>query len=73
MDTPLAALWDAINKIGGQIKLADEIGIAPPSITGWILRGRAPVKRCAEIERITGIPCYRLRPDYFPPPATPGT
>lgn len=68
--TPEAqALNDAIDAAGSQLALADLIGIAAPSLTGWIMRGYVPAGRVLGVERHTGISRHRLRPDIYPPPA----
>ncbi len=48
-------------------KLARELGLARSAVAMWT---RVPAERVVEIERITGIPRERLRPDlYRNPPA----
>lgn len=46
-------------------KIAEELGISSPAISQW---DRVPAERVPEIERITGIPRYLLRPDLWQPP-----
>jgi len=48
-----------------QEELAREIGITQGAISQWLTRGRIPVERVRAIERITGIPACKLRPDIF--------
>lgn len=62
------ALLDAIKAAGSQLGLADLIGVASPSITGWLLRGRVPAGRVLSVEKHTGVPRHRLRPDIYPKP-----
>ena len=54
---------DVIEAAGGATKLADGLGIRPPSIYSWT---QVPPTRVLEVERITGIPRHRLRPDLYP-------
>lgn len=58
-----AALALAIEKAGGVIRLAEKIGVTKGAVSKW---DRAPVMRVLEIERITGVPRYELRPDVYP-------
>jgi len=63
--SPLAALLDAITIMGSQEDLAKGLGITGSAISQW---KRVPVERCPEIERLTGVPRERLRPDIFARP-----
>lgn len=58
------ALLEAIDRAGGVRALARELGIAHQAILQW---SRVPVLRVLEVERITGVSRYRLRPDIYPP------
>ena len=58
------ALREAIRVVGGTRALARELGIDHAAISRW---ERAPPVRVLEIERITGISRYRLRPDVYGP------
>lgn len=71
MDMAEKALREAIEIAGSQRNLAADCGVAPPSITGWILRGRVPADRVLDVEAKTGVPRHRLRPDLYPTPAEP--
>ena len=58
----LRALLEAIEKAGGLRALARQLGIAHQSIAGW---DKVPAERIVEIERVTGVPRQRLRPDLY--------
>lgn len=58
------ALLEAIDQAGGVRALARQLGIAHQAILQW---SRAPVMRVLEIERLTGVSRYHLRPDIYPP------
>ncbi len=63
----------AIEAAGGVNALARKIGIAQPSVSGWKKHGRIGVDFVRDVESITGIPAYELRPDkpkLFPRPET---
>lgn len=54
--------------LGGLTKTAAALGIGNPSVVAnWRSRGRIPVERVLEIERVTGISRHDLRPDVFGP------
>lgn len=46
-------------------KLAEELGITQGAVSMW---RQVPAERLPEVERITRIPRYLLRPDICPPP-----
>lgn len=48
---------------GGPVVLADLLGITSQAVSQWT---RVPIGRVLDIERITGIPRYELRPDIYP-------
>jgi DNA-binding transcriptional regulator YdaS (Cro superfamily) len=58
------ALRDAIDRAGGIRALARELQIAHQAISKW---ERVPAVRVLEIERITGVSRYQLRPDVYGP------
>ena len=58
------ALQEAIRRIGGVRALARELGIDHAAIVRW---ERVPAVRVREVERITGVSRYRLRPDVYGP------
>lgn len=59
---------EVIEAAGGVRALARQLGIQQSSCSIW---RQVPAERCLEVERITGISRYRLRPDvYGPDPAT---
>lgn len=53
----------AIDAAGGVSALARAIGVAQPSISNWT---RVPSDRVVAVEKATGIPRQRLRPDLYP-------
>lgn len=55
-------LAEAFSSVGGVTELARRLGIAQPSVSNWT---RIPAERVAAVERETGIPRSRLRPDLF--------
>lgn len=50
-----------------QADLAVKLGIQPPALSKW-KRNRVPAERVLDVERLTGIPRWRLRPDIYPQP-----
>lgn len=56
----------AIRAVGTAKKLADELGLSPMAISGWLKRNRIPAERVLDVERITGVSRCDLRPDLYP-------
>lgn len=47
-----------------RIDLAVALGVDKSLVTRWA-QGRVPAERVADVERVTGIPREKLRPDIF--------
>jgi DNA-binding transcriptional regulator YdaS (Cro superfamily) len=58
----LTVIREAAGKVGGVPKLARKLGVSRQAIYQWT---EIPVKRAADLERVTGIPRSRFRPDVF--------
>lgn len=63
MNTPKEALEAAISAADGVSALGRLLGVGQNYVSNWRARGLVPVERCAAIERTTGVPADRLRPD----------
>lgn len=50
---------------GNAAALAKVLGISTQAISQW---REVPVNRVLDIESVTGVPRYELRPDIYPPP-----
>lgn len=61
--TPLQELVAEV----GTYRLAKMLGIKHPSIHTWLRTGQVPAERVLAVEKATGVPRYRLRPDLYPP------
>jgi DNA-binding transcriptional regulator YdaS (Cro superfamily) len=59
---------EAISLAGGPESLTRTLGIKVPAIYSW---KKVPARRVLAIERATGIPRTRLRPDLYPPKEKP--
>jgi DNA-binding transcriptional regulator YdaS (Cro superfamily) len=59
---------EAISLAGGPESLTRTLGIKVPAIYSW---KKVPARRVLAIERATGIPRTRLRPDLYPPEEKP--
>ncbi|MDW3684878.1 Cro/CI family transcriptional regulator [Cupriavidus sp. CV2] len=56
----------AIEIAGGKTKLARAIGVTPQMVSQWSRKEKPKpisVARCAQIEKLTGVPCEQLNPD----------
>ena len=57
----------AVDRAGNTSALARSLGISHTAVRKWRLLGRPPAERVLDIERVTGISRYQLRPDVFGP------
>lgn len=48
--------------VGGVVALSKALGLSRGAVSQW---ERVPVNRVNEVEKLTGIPRARLRPDIF--------
>ena len=62
---PLEIVQRAADKAGGLAVLARALGIKHTSFYRW---KAVPADRVLQIEEITGIPRYEIRPDIYPSP-----
>jgi DNA-binding transcriptional regulator YdaS (Cro superfamily) len=58
----LSVIREAAGKVGGVPKLARKLGVSRQAVYQWT---EVPVERAADLERLTGIPRSRFRPDVF--------
>jgi len=49
----LYTVKEVIAKFGGQVALADKLGISQSAISAWVKSGEIPLKRAFQIERMT--------------------
>lgn len=63
----VAALAEARRAVKGNAGLSRALGgeITSQAISQW---KRVPASRARAVERVTGIPCHRLRPDLYQAP-----
>ncbi|TAN61467.1 MAG: hypothetical protein EPN20_12430 [Magnetospirillum sp.] len=52
-------------KAVGTVKLAQGLGIRSQAVSGWYM---VPPRRVLDVERLSGVPRWRLRPDLYPSP-----
>ena len=52
----------AIKAAGGYSELAESLGIRPQSVWQWT---RVPLNRVVEVEKVTGVPRRKLRPELY--------
>lgn len=60
------ALQKAIAVAGSVASLAARLGITKQAVSAW---DRVPAERAQEVEAITGVPRYVLRPDLWDSPS----
>lgn len=59
---------EVLEAAGGLRCLSRSLGISSAAVARW---GNVPAERCLEVERITGVSRYRLRPDVYGPEPEP--
>jgi pyruvate kinase len=59
---------EVIERLGGVARAANALGIKHPSVCGWIVRGKVPAARVAQVARLINVPPHEIRPDIFPEP-----
>lgn len=63
MNTKTEALKRAVKVSGGQAEFARLIGITAQAVSQW---DEVPPLRVLEVERVSGVSRYELRPDLYP-------
>ena len=64
------AVANAVNRAGGAIAVASHFGIHRQSVYDWIAANRVPGERVCDLEALSGVSRYDLRPDIFKSPPT---
>lgn len=59
---------EAIDRIG-LTNVARHYGINKSAITGWKKSG-VPIKRARSFAKLTGLPLYKIRPDFWDQPGS---
>lgn len=59
-----AGVDEAIQVAGDQYKLADLLGVTQPAIQHFLFK-KISAERAKQIERVTGVPREKIRPDIF--------
>ena len=60
------ALLEAIKIIGGQVRTGKKCKVSQPTVSGWVARGYSPTGQVLTLQKESGIPRHRLRPDIYP-------
>ncbi len=56
------SIKEIAEKVGGVVALSTALGLSRGAVSQWEV---VPLTRVKDVERITGIPRERLRPDFF--------
>ncbi len=60
-NTPLkTGIADAVQQVGTQEALAEQLGVSQQAVSIWLRRGWVPLRRAQEIEALTGVGRARL-------------
>ncbi len=62
-----AAVDEAIEAAGGPTALGKYLARSRSSVIEWQQTAQVPVVLVLPIEKLTGVPRWRLRPDVYPP------
>jgi DNA-binding transcriptional regulator YdaS (Cro superfamily) len=57
----------AAKAAGNKRRLALLCGVVPQSVEDWQEREQIPARHILKIEKATGVPRHKLRPDLYPP------
>ena len=68
MSTPRIALEQAAKNVGGFGQLARLLRVSRQAVYKW-LETKVPPKRCVDVERVSGVPREKLRPDIYARPS----
>jgi DNA-binding transcriptional regulator YdaS (Cro superfamily) len=72
-DIAAYALLKVIDWAGGRSRLARALGLHRQTVCTWaqMRRPRVSAPHVLELERLSGVPRYELRPDLYPRPLRP--
>lgn len=62
------ALKRAVKAVGSGAELARKLGKDATIVATWFQRGQVSHTAVLDVEEITGVPCYELRPDLYRKP-----
>ena len=59
-DPHKSGIAEAVEAAGGQVKMAEDLGVTQQAGSQWVIQGYAPLRRAPELEALYGIPRARL-------------
>lgn len=62
----MKSVQKAIDAAGGVAQLAKLCKVSYQAVQKWQAAGKLPVERVLEVERLTDVSRYELRPDIYP-------
>lgn len=65
---PMPSVKQIINDWGGAAEMSRALRLPLQTVYSWMLRDAIPATRVIDVERLTGVPRHKLRPDIFPAP-----
>lgn len=64
IESPNPAIADAYEKAGGRKRVRESLGVSKASLSDWLRDGYVPVKRCPELELLSGVSRRKLNPTF---------
>lgn len=64
IDPPNPAIAQAYLKAGGRKQVQASLGVTKATLSDWLRSGTVPVKRCGELEKLSGISRRKLNPKF---------
>lgn len=56
----MTGIEEACEKVGGQVALAEALGVSQPAVSAWVGKGFAPIDRIPRIAELSGVEPRRL-------------
>ena len=53
-----------VKRAGSQAAIARALGLFNQNVQNWVVRGNIPADHCAKLEKLYGLRCEDMRPDF---------
>ena len=58
------AIAEAYEKAGGRKRVQESLRVTKATLTDWLRWGYVPVRRCPDLEKLSGVPRRKLNPKF---------